>query len=48
MWGEGRERGMRDEGVRDEGMRVEGWGERRAGGKERKEGVDGRIIGVRR
>ena len=48
MRGEGRERGMRDEGVRDEGMRVEGWGERRAGGKERKEGVDGRIIGVRR
>ena len=29
-------------------MRIEGWGERRAGGKEGKEGVDRRVIDVRR
>ena len=29
-------------------MRVEGWGERRAGGKEGKEGVDRRVIDERR
>ena len=39
---------MRDEGVGVEGMRVEGWGERRAGGKEGKEGVDRRVIDERR